>query len=1142
MGYKIKLCTANVNGLRDRQKRLKFFDYFKLMECDIVFVQEAHITTTKEAKLWEKEWGGKAFWGFGTTRSCGVGILIKKDMNMQIEKFLLDNNGRFIILDCIINSVQIKMVNVYCPNNPKRRMEFIDQIQFYLHGNQNIIMGGDFNCVEFDKDKIGNIEFGNEGKKQIQDIKDNFHIKESFRTLYPNHRVFSWQNETKNIKSRIDRIYMSKQFNDGLIEAGYNIWNLSDHAIHSLTFMLKESDRKGTGYWKCNVKLLNNDEVKTEISKLFVEAQNMFDTDCHQWWEFCKVKIKDIIIRQSRIYNKLQIKQFKKLQEKLSLYKDMDIVIPGEFKVEIDNINQEITDILTHKAEGAKIRSKILNLEKNEKPNKFFLQTEKKNKVRHDIQKLVNDKGDIHTNNEDILELCKEFYQNLYKAENIDDSLVKYFLEDIPKLNEMDKNICEGLITYDECISAIKEMKDGKSPGIDGLPAEFYKIYFPLFGNSYVKMINTSFKDGLLSLTQRHGIITLICKNVEKSEYINNWRPISLLNVDYKIISKVLSKRLKLVLDKIISIDQTCSVPGRSIIDNNHLIRNIREYVEQKNIGCAFISLDQSKAFDRVSHEYLFKVLEAFGFGQQFIQWVKLLYSQIYSSIIVNGFFSEKFKIERSVRQGCSLSPMLYVLCIEPFAQKIRLDKYIKGLQLPGSLIECKISQYADDTNCIVTSKESIRKIFVLSELYSLASGAKLNKEKSTGVWLGAWKNSTESICEIKWLQGKNIYGIHTGHTYSDIINCNKLLEKMKTCLTLQKQRSLSFFGKACIANVLACSKLWYVSSVQVIHDVYLTKFTKLLFDFIWNGKTEWVKRETLFLSPQEGGLGLINISAKFKALQVKHLINLMYGSYTKWHSFAIYWIGLSLRVYQPKFNNNSMPHSEFAPLFYRSCLGNLRDIMKEYSLKLDNVSTKKLYDLFCESYVQKPRIMMIFNHVKFGWNDICNNIYTPELKSLNWRILHHIIPCNSELVKRNMSSSSKCPNCTAIETVTHVFYSCLKVKEFWKLIVPFIEITLNTRVSQVTIDEVVFHNFKSNRSMYMLFISEAKYVIWNVRNLVHKEKKIVSVDEMYKYFISRVKMRIRADFVRMNEQMFRKIWVNGKNILVERKELVILF
>jgi len=121
---------------------------------------------------------------------------------------------------------------------------------------------------------------------------------------------------------------------------------------------------------------------------------------------------------------------------------------------------------------------------------------------------------------------------------------------------------------------------------------------------------------------------------------------------------------MRQVVGDIISPDQTCGIPGRSITSNLHLIRNVIDYCEYSQHPSVLVTFDQSKVFDRVSHRYLFAVLERFGFGPSFIKWVQLLYSDIGSQVIVNGFLSDFFPVSRSVRQGCGLSPLLYALSI----------------------------------------------------------------------------------------------------------------------------------------------------------------------------------------------------------------------------------------------------------------------------------------------------------------------------------------------------------------------------------------------------------------------------------------------------------------------------------------------
>ena len=257
-----------------------------------------------------------------------------------------------------------------------------------------------------------------------------------------------------------------------------------------------------------------------------------------------------------------------------------------------------------------------------------------------------------------ITEECLHFSSTLFSKEEVANSLNASFFNELLRLSEESADICEGPITIEGCATALKQMANFKTPGLDGLPKEFYEFAFKYIGKSFVSLINRCYSEGILPPSQRQGLITLICKDPNNAETLKNWRPISLLNVDYKIISKVFTLRLRKVIGDIVHPDQTCSIPGRSIQDNIHLIRNLIEYANGKNISAAIISLDQAKAFDRVSHSYLFDVLHAFGFKPQFIAMVKLLYTDIKSRILVNGYTSSEFAVERSVRQGCSLSPL----------------------------------------------------------------------------------------------------------------------------------------------------------------------------------------------------------------------------------------------------------------------------------------------------------------------------------------------------------------------------------------------------------------------------------------------------------------------------------------------------
>ena len=244
-------------------------------------------------------------------------------------------------------------------------------------------------------------------------------------------------------------------------------------------------------------------------------------------------------------------------------------------------------------------------------------------------------------------------------------------------------------------------MARGKAPGCDGLPMEFYLKFLSVLGSDLVSVLNSAFFAGVLSRSQRRGVITLSFKKGDRLDPCN-WRPITFLNVDYKIASRTVAGRLLKVLHTVVSKDQTCGVPGRFIGESVAFIRDCVHYCSSSGVPAALVSLDQENAFDRVSWSFLHATLRSMGFGPSFIGWVELFYNNVRSSVNINGNISKSFPLSRGVRQGCPLSPLPYVLVIEVLACNVRANPSIRGLCLPGcpSPLPC-ISLYADDASLV---------------------------------------------------------------------------------------------------------------------------------------------------------------------------------------------------------------------------------------------------------------------------------------------------------------------------------------------------------------------------------------------------------------------------------------------------------
>lgn len=307
----------------------------------------------------------------------------------------------------------------------------------------------------------------------------------------------------------------------------------------------------------------------------------------------------------------------------------------------------------------------------------------------------------------------------------------------IPLLSEQARNSCNSAITENEFFEALKLMKNNKSPEIDGLTTNFYKHFWNLFGTELTTIYNHAFTTGTLSVTQCHGLITLLYKKGDRSR-LKNRRPITLLTTDYTILTKALANHLKNVLPQLIHTDQTACIPGRTINDNISLIRDALNFANKTNAPLPVISIDQLKAFDRVSHAFLHATLEKFGSSPHFRRWINTIYNSVSSSVKVNGWVTSFIPLKRGLRQVCALSMPLYILTAEIMAIHIRSNPEIKGLRLPENKQEVKLSQYTDDTTLLLRDDKCVKQTFNTLTLYEHASGTRVNKDKCKGLWCGA--------------------------------------------------------------------------------------------------------------------------------------------------------------------------------------------------------------------------------------------------------------------------------------------------------------------------------------------------------------------------------------------------------------------
>ena len=506
------------------------------------------------------------------------------------------------------------------------------------------------------------------------------------------------------------------------------------------------------------------------------------------------------------------------------------------------------------------------------------------------MYKLIDKDGNNIQDKQKMIDETRQFYEQLYKKRDLINKPIEGLVKSLPKLEEDEARTIEGLITLKEASSALKNMKNGKSPGTDGMTVDFFKVFWKQIGCFVVRSLNEGFNKNKMSITQREGIIICIPKGDKPRQYLKNWRPISLLNVTYKIGSSCIANRIKGLLPKLIHEDQSGFVPGRYIGDNLRLIYDMIHYLNNENLPGLLVSVDFEKAFDSIDWKFMQDVLKRFGFGDNIIQWVSSFYNDIRSSVIVNGKASQYIKIERGCRQGDPISPYLFILCAEVLACMVREDDRIRGIRISDT--EFKISQFADDTTLLLEGdRESYEQLFKHLETFGNIAGLKLNHGKSNNIWLGSKRNS-----QIEWLphldmcwnpQKFKLLGLWFTPNLQKMEDLNTVDKFYETKILFKQwlKRSNTPVGRVVVLKSLILSKLIYLwIMLPNPPDQLIKNLQKRCFEFVWDEKRDKIKRKIAVRHIKEGGINIPDINLYIQALKLSWLRRLTSNPSAKWN------------------------------------------------------------------------------------------------------------------------------------------------------------------------------------------------------------------------------------------------------------------
>ena len=845
-----------MQGLADRLKRKQVFRHLREQKCDIYCIQETH-SKKQTHKMWRSEWGGEIYFADGQSNAKGVMIMLHPKLKFDKTYVNKDEEGRFISLEIKQNDMKFTVINLYAPNADSQqaqsqyfketfgKIEQINTDQLVIMGNLNIHLG-------IKKDKKGGSEKTTKVENFVKAYLAENNWVDCWRDLHGNEFQFTWKKRNPLVMSRLDYIIVPASTFNSVYECEIEPGFMTDHAFVKV-HINSTTQIRGKGYWKFNVKLLRNPDYVEKGNTIIDTAKerDKLKNDGIKWENlkdnlehFSKFYAKSVAVQEKEQKQNLtrKLKSPEKKLAMINLKASNAIKMIEKINEKIDPIKENLEKMSASAVQGAIMRSKVNWTQYGEHSSSYFLKLEKAKAKAKTMSTCTKENGQITIKSNEILQEQKNFYTKLYES----NEKVQYRpinINNQRKLTETQKKTLEAEITMEELQNAVKEMAKNKSPGTDGFQIDIYIVFWRKIKEVLLAAIKYSQQCKRLTPSMRKGIISLLPKTGRDTKKVANWRPITLLNSDYKIYAKIIANRPKMVLDDIVHPDQTGFIAGRVITENIRRIFDIMEYTYKAQIPVVIISIDFEKAFDRVEYKVLYQVLKWFNFGNNFIDMVKLLFTDMSLRVINNGYFSDNIMPMRGLFQGNPAASSLFVIMIETLAIQLRANPKIEGININGK--QNLLAQFADDLALFLKFKQNCwNEVVNVFQKFEGETGMKINYNKSVVYRIGSLRHTWAKFYTKSSIQWSNepmkILGIFIDHSTENIIKLNiePIIEKAESILNMWMMQKISLLGKILVINALVASLFVYrLAVIPALPDKYVKKIKQIFKHFIWEGK-----------------------------------------------------------------------------------------------------------------------------------------------------------------------------------------------------------------------------------------------------------------------------------------------------------------
>lgn len=441
-------------------------------------------------------------------------------------------------------------------------------------------------------------------------------------------------------------------------------------------------------------------------------------------------------------------------------------------------------------------------------------------------------------------------------------------------------------ISSSEVAKAIKAAAPGRSPGIDGLPADVYRKHREAIAPLLSALFTSIGETGAIpeGFTQGATVFIHKGKNANASVW-SNYRPITLLNADYRLLARVLATRMAPAMAPAISSEQTAFLPQRGIGAAVQLLQLLPELLRRQGREAVAVFVDFQKAFDTVSRPFLYQVMLAVGAGEGLVRWARTLLTDTRAAACVNGHLSAPAAYAAGVRQGCPLSPLLYLFLAEALLAWLKQCGF--GIDTapdqPHSLRLAAV-QYADDTTALLRSLSEVPAFASALEVFGAASGQRLNASKTQVLRIGALRQPTPERCPFAVVTEAETLGIpfrNTSHKPAELrAFWERKLAGAKDKLDRVARLPLSAFGRSFAAGAYGLSRLLYYAEFMGLPTGSQLSSLRAALARATDGRKKaraltGISAGVMEGSPKVGGFGLLPLDRHVAARQAKWAIEL---------------------------------------------------------------------------------------------------------------------------------------------------------------------------------------------------------------------------------------------------------------------------